>query len=239
MVIIIFYLRREEMVKKTKKYFSHGKDHVITVILKGLFWLAPIAAITIIVIWVYEKINQLTGNMFELFGFEPEKYPFLWTIVGVFIMGAFAYIIGVFAETKLVDIVQKVYSKIPGYATIKELINIFNTSKSGEKKVLVVLIRGFSKDDYNVGLMYSTKESIIKDHYTVVLSMTPIPNGGYMFEVHKDKIKVIEEATFDSNLQYLLSMGVKSLADIVKTEPKNIEDFKTLSQFLEENNKEA
>jgi len=227
------------MIKKTKKYFSHGKDHAITVILKGLFWLAPIAAITIIILWMYEKINLLTGNMFELFGFEPEKFPFLWTVVGVILMGFFAYILGVFAETRLVGLIQKIYLKIPGYATIKELINIFNTSKSGEKKVLVVLISGFSKDDYNVGLMYSTNESIVKDHYTVVLSMTPIPNGGYMFEVHKDKIKVIEEATFDENLQYLLSMGVKSLADIVKTEPKNIEEFKTLSEFLEENkNKE-
>ena len=219
-----------------KKYFSHGKDHVITVILKGLFWLAPIAAITIIVIWIYEKINYLTGNMFELFGFEPENFPFLWTIVGVILMGLFAYILGVFAETKLVDIIQKVYSKIPGFSTIKELVNIFNTSKSGEKKVLVVLISGFSKNDYNIGLMYSTKESVLKDHYTVVLSMTPIPNGGYMFEVHKDKIKVIEEASFDSNLQYLLSMGVKSLADIINVKPRNIEEFKSLSEHLEEHN---
>ena len=81
--------------------------------------------------------------------------------------------------------------------------------------------------------MYSTKESIIKDHYTVVLSLTPIPNGGYMFEVHRDKIRVIEEASFDSNLEYLLSMGVKSFADILSVEPKSIEEFKTLSQFLE------
>ncbi|WP_258238295.1 DUF502 domain-containing protein [Arcobacter sp. CECT 8983] len=218
-----------------KKYLSHGKDHVVTVILKGLFWLAPIAAITIIVIWIYEKINQLTGSMFELLGFEPEKFPFLWTIFGVVIMFLFAYILGVFAETKLVDIIQRVYSKIPGFSTIKELVNIFNTSKSGEKKVLVVLISGFSKDDYNIGLMYSTKESVVKDHFTVVLSMTPIPNGGFMFEVHKDKIRVIEEATFDSNLQYLLSMGVKSLADIVNIEPKSIEEFKALSEVLEEN----
>ncbi|NVJ52410.1 MAG: DUF502 domain-containing protein [Campylobacteraceae bacterium] len=218
-----------------KKYFAHGKDHIVRVILKGLFWLAPIAAITIILIWIYEKINELTGSMFELLGFEPEKFPFLWTIFGVVIMVLVAYIMGVFAETKLVDIIQRVYSKIPGFSTIKELVNIFNTSKSGEKKVLVVLISGFSKDDYNIGLMYSTKESVVKDHYTVVLSMTPIPNGGFMFEVHKDKIKVIEEATFDSNLQYLLSMGVKSLADIVNIEPKNIEEFKSLSEILEEN----
>ena len=223
------------MIKKIKEYFSYGKEHTIKVILKGLFWLAPIAAITLIILWVYNNISQLTGSMFELFGFEPEKYPFLWTVIGVLIMGSIAYILGVLAETKLENIIQKIYSKIPGYATIKELVNIFNTSKSGEKKVLVVLISGFSKEDYNVGLMYSTKQSIVKDHYTVVLSMTPIPNGGYMFEVHKDKIRVIEEATFDTNLQYLLSMGVKSLADIIKVEPKNIDEFKTLTEHLEEN----
>ena len=84
--------------------------------------------------------------------------------------------------------------------------------------------------------MYSTKESIIKDHYTVTLSMTPIPNGGYMFEVHKDKILVIEEATFDSNLQYLLSMGVKSMCEILKIEPKNLDELKTLSEYLKDKN---
>lgn len=64
--------------------------------------------------------------------------------------------------------------------------------------------------------------------------MTPIPNGGYMFEVHKDKIFVIEEATFDTNLQYLLSMGVKSLAEILKIEPKKLDEFRTLESFLQE-----
>jgi uncharacterized membrane protein len=63
--------------------------------------------------------------------------------------------------------------------------------------------------------------------------MTPIPNGGYMFETHKDNIWVIEEATFDSNLQYLLSMGVKSLPEILKVEPKCIEEYKTLGEHLE------
>ncbi|TLP38339.1 DUF502 domain-containing protein [Arcobacter arenosus] len=221
------------MLEKIKEFFAHGKDHIITVILKGLFWLAPIAAITMIVLWLYENVNQLTGQLFHLVGFEPNNYPILWTFIGLASLGFLAYVLGVFVETGMMDFIQKLYSKIPGYETIKELINIFNTSKSGEKKVLVVLIRGFSKNEYNVGLMYSTKESIVKDHYTVVLSMTPIPNGGYMFETHKDNIWVIEEATFDSNLQYLLSMGVKSLPEILKVEPKCIEEYKTLGEHLE------
>lgn len=222
------------MVDKIKEFFGYGKNHIIAVILKGLFWLAPIAAISMIIIWIYEKFNILTGYLFTLIGFEPDNYPILWTFVGVAFIAFFAYVLGVFVEIGLVNFIQKLYSKVPGYSTIKELVNIFNTSKSGEKKVLVVLIRGFSKKDYNVGLMYSTKESVVKDHFTVVLSMTPIPNGGYMFEVHKDKIRVIKEATFDSNLQYLLSMGVKSLAEIIKIEPKPIDEFVTLDQYLGE-----
>lgn len=221
------------MLDKIKEYLGYGKDHVITIIIKGLFWLAPIIAITIIILWVYDKVDKLTGNMFELFGFNPENHPLLWTIIGVLLLGFIAYVIGIFVETKLGDFIQKIYSKIPGYSTIKELINIFNTSKSGEQKVLVVLIRGFANQGYNIGLMYSTKQGVIKDHYTVTLSMTPIPNGGYMFEVHKDEIYVIEEATFDSNLQYLLSMGVKSMREILGTEVKEISEFKTLAEYLE------
>jgi uncharacterized membrane protein len=223
------------MLNKIKIFLSYGKNHIFEVIIKGLFWLAPIVAISIIIHWIYGKISAITGYLFQIIGLNPQHFPFLWTIIGVCLLIFIAYVIGIFVETSLGNFVQKIYSKIPGYETIKELINIFNTSKSGEKKVLVVLISGFSKEDYNIGLMYSTSESIVKDHYTVTLSMTPIPNGGYMFEVHKDRIFVIEEATFDSNLQYLLSMGVKSMADILKIEPKSMEEFKTIEEYLEKN----
>lgn len=222
------------MINKIKGFLGLGKDHIITVIIKGLFWLAPIVAITIIIVWLYEKVNYLTGTMFSLIGLNPENFPFVWTIIGIGLLAFIAYVIGIFVESSFGDFIQKIYSKIPGYETIKELVNIFNTSKSGEQKVLVVMVNGFGKKSYNVGLMYSTKESPIKDHYTVVLSMTPIPNGGYMFETHKDKIYVIEEASFDNNLQYLLSMGVKSLTEILNIEPKPINEYKTLTQYLDE-----
>ena len=222
------------MFSKIKAFLGLGKDHVLQVILKGLFWLAPIAAISIIIIWVYEKFEFLTGAMFEFFGLNPEAFPFIWTIFGIALLVFIAYVLGILVETSLAKRIHTIYTKIPGYETIKELVNIFNTSKSGEKKVLVVLIKGFSKEDFNIGLMYSTKEGVVKDHYTVTLSMTPIPNGGYMFEVHKDKIWVIEEASFDSNLQYLLSMGVKSMPEILNIEPKSIEEYKTISEYLSE-----
>lgn len=209
--------------------------HFFKVMLQGLFWLLPIVAMMIILLWVYSKIELLVGWAFRLIGFAPENNVFLWGLLAVFLFLVILYIVGHLVKTRLADLFEHIFSKIPGYTTIKELVGIFNSSKKGQNKVMVVAIKGFANEGYNIGLMYSQKESIIKDHYTITLSMSPIPNGGFMFEVHKDNIYVIENATFDNNLQYLLSMGVKSFADILRTKPKNVDELVLLSDWLEEN----
>lgn len=216
-------------MKNNKLALRHILEHV----LKGVFWLLPIVAITVIILWLYSKVGKIIDLIFSLVGFEPEQYIFLWMTLVILIITSLLYFIGLFMDTKLADFFQKIFAKIPGYSTIHDVVNIFNSSKKGETKVLVVAIQGFGSNSYNIGLMYSTKESIIKDHYTITLSQSPIPNGGFMFEVHKDDIFVIENATFDNNLQYLLSMGVKSLADIIKIKPKSIEELTPFSIWLE------
>ena len=207
--------------------------HFLHTALQGLFGLLPILVTAIILFWLYAKIDQLTGWMFKMVGFTPENHQFLWFLLALFLFTFVLYIMGHLMKTRLIGFFESLLKKIPGYQTIKEIINIFNSSKEGENRVLVVAIRGFGVEGYNIGLMYSQKESIIKDHYTVTLSMSPIPNGGYMFEVHKNNIYVIDKATFDDNLQYLLSMGVKSFADILKTEPKTLDELVPLSNWLE------
>ncbi|WP_309497250.1 DUF502 domain-containing protein [Sulfurovum sp.] len=214
--------------------------HFIKIMLQGLFWLLPIVAILIILSWLYGKIDMLVGKVFRLIGFAPESHEFLWSLLVISIFLVILYILGWFVKTRLADLFEYLFCKIPGYNTIKGLVGIFNSSKEGKNQVLVVAIKGFATQGYNIGLMYSQKESIIKDHYTVTLSMSPIPNGGFMFEVPKEKIFVIEHATFDNNLQYLLSMGVRSFTEILKTEPKNIDELMVLTEWLklEENKKD-
>ena len=209
--------------------------HFIHIMLQGLFWLLPIVAILIILSWLYSKITMVVGKVFRLIGFAPESYEFLWGMLVICIFLVILYILGWFVKTRLADLFEYLFCKIPGYGTIKGLVGIFNSSKEGKNQVLVVAIKGFTSDGYNIGLMYSQKESIIKGHYTVTLSMSPFPNGGFMFEVPKENIRVIENATFDNNLQYLLSMGVRSFAEILKIEPKNIDELPLLSKWLEDN----
>jgi uncharacterized membrane protein len=211
--------------------------HFFELVMQGVFWLLPIVIISVIVLWLYDKIDLVVSGVFSIVGFEPQNNQFLWYGLVILLLVFTLYIVGHFVETRLANWTQNLLDKIPGYSTIKDIIGIFNSSKKGETKVLVVAIRGFANEGYNIGLMYSQNESIIKDHYTVTLSQTPIPNGGYMFEVHKENIFVIEEASFDDNLQYLLSMGVKSISDIIGVSPKELSEMKSLSSWIEENKK--
>lgn len=203
------------------------------IVFKGLLWLLPMAAVIMIVVWFYGKLDILVEKFLNLVGLNPQHNEALWFISVILIFLFLLYIIGHLAETRLAGFFEKIFTKIPGYNTLKDIVGIFNSSKEGANKVLVVAIKGFAYDGYNIGLMYSQKESIIKDHYTVTLSMTPIPNGGYMFEVHKDNIFVLEGATFDDNLQYLLSMGVKSMKEVLKKDAIALEDMVSLQEWFD------
>ncbi len=215
------------MIQNPLKHFSK-------IILQGFFWLLPIAAILIILTWLYGKVALMVDWVFHFTGFEPHSHVFLWGLLVVFIFLFILYLVGWLVKTRLAKMLEYLFCKIPGYGTIKGLVGIFNSSKEGKNQVLVVAIKGFTQEGFNIGLMYSQKESIIKDHYTVTLSMSPIPNGGFMFEVPKEKIYVIQDATFDNNLQYLLSMGVKSLTEILKQEPVDMDELMSLDEWLQQ-----
>lgn len=233
----------EKFTKYIKVYFAGGWRHFIKMSIKGIFWLAPIVAITLVILWLYGKIDNITGKMFHIVNLNPENFMFLWTILGVAILFLVTYAMGHFMETWFGEKLEKYFSKIPGYSIIKDIIGIFNSSKDGDKQVLVVLIKGFvgNRSGYNVGLMYSLKESIVKGHYTVSLNMSPLPNGGFMFEVPAEDIFVIKGATFDHNLQYLLSMGTKPLSEIIGIEVTEVgsKNLPNMVDYLNSNIKEA
>ncbi len=194
---------------------------IVNTALQGFFWILPILLIIFIVNWLFEKVSILTHILFDGLGVNTNQYFLLWVMIGIVITLLTLSIIGSIATTRIASMFELLVKKIPLYSTIKDIVGIFNSSKEGKNEVLVVAIKGFTQSGYNIGLMYSTKESIIKNHYTVTLSMSPIPNGGFMFEVHQDNILVIEGAKFNDNLNYLLSMGTKSMGEILNQNPNN------------------
>ncbi|MDR1554759.1 MAG: DUF502 domain-containing protein, partial [Campylobacteraceae bacterium] len=115
--------------------------HFIENILQGLFWLLPIAAVIFVIFWLYGTINAITDEIFKFIGIEISGGSFLWILLTVFILVVTLYILGMIVNTKIVSLFEALFAKIPFYSAVKDIINIFNSSKKGETKVLVVVIK--------------------------------------------------------------------------------------------------
>jgi len=81
-------------------FIKGGWRHIVNVSLRGLFWLAPIAALAAISFWILGKIMLLTGFIFGLAGFDPKEYQFLWDLFGIALLITIAYFFGHFVNTR-------------------------------------------------------------------------------------------------------------------------------------------
>ncbi|MEA3498574.1 MAG: DUF502 domain-containing protein [Campylobacterota bacterium] len=201
--------------------------------IQGLFWLIPIIVILILSKVLLDKLIIVNKNIVDFIGLNSDEYLVLIFALGIVSIVLLSYAVGYILNTVFGDWINKIIHKIPFYKNLTDFINLFNSAKSGKKDVLIVAIKGFGQNNYNIGLMYNTNESIIKGHYSVVISHMPL-NGGFIFEVPGDEIYVIKEATFNNNFEYLLTSASSSLADIMKIEPIEINKLPTLIEFKEE-----
>lgn len=203
----------------------------ITTTIQGLFWLIPIIAIAGVSIFLFDKLLVINKLIVGFFGLNSKEYIPLIILFGLISIVLLSYIVGYILNTVVGDWLNKLIHKIPFYKNLTDFINLFNSAKSGKKDVLVVAVKGFGQNSYNIGLMYTTDESIIKGHYTVTVSHMPL-NGGFIFEVPGNEIYVIKEATFNNNFEYLLTSASNSMPDIMKVEPVDIDELPTLVEYL-------
>ena len=102
------------------------------IVFKGLLWLLPMAAIIMVLLWFYKKLDILVEKALSLVGLNPQHNEALWFISVIIIFLFLLYIIGHLAETRLAGFFENIFTKIPGYGTLKDIIGIFNSSKEGE-----------------------------------------------------------------------------------------------------------
>lgn len=99
------------MNKLTHILLTHFKTRT----LQGLFWLLPIVATIMIILWLYDKIDMLVSKFFTLIGFAPHNHELLWSIAVLLIFVFIIYIIGYLVQTRLGSFFESLFHKIPGY----------------------------------------------------------------------------------------------------------------------------
>ena len=205
-------------------------SNFFTTVLQGFFWLIPLVAIAIVFVIIFDKLSLVNTLIADFLGIQTDPHSILFVFGGFVCVIVVCYIAGKILNTFLGEWFNKIIHKIPYYKNIADFFELFNSAKSGEQDVLVVAIKGFGVNSYNIGLMYNTNESYIKGHYSVVLSHMPL-QGGFIFEVPGDEIYVIKEAKFNHNLEYLLTSASRSMAEILALEPVDIDSLVTLVEY--------
>ncbi|MEA3386922.1 MAG: DUF502 domain-containing protein [Patescibacteria group bacterium] len=230
----------DKITSGVKSYFAGGWKHIAKITFGGLLAAIPIFGTVYILYWMYEQMSILTMHLFSpistLIGFDPSDITFLWTITGSLALFFILYAMGHFIETKFGNFINNVFTKLPVYKTIKGVVDLFNTTKS-DKKALVVYTRGMVEGSYMAGLVNSVKEATIENHYTVSYNMSPAPTGGFMMEFPSDQIYVVKSGSLDDMIKYLLAMGTDTFPEILGRESSALgsENLPTLESWIEKN----
>ncbi|SEH68613.1 conserved hypothetical protein, membrane [Bathymodiolus azoricus thioautotrophic gill symbiont] len=102
--------------------------------LQGFFWILPILLIVFIANWLFEKAAILTHILFSRTNANTEEYLLLWVMIGIIIIVLALSIIGSIATTRLASAFDLFIKKVPFYSTIKDIVDIFNSSKKVKMK---------------------------------------------------------------------------------------------------------
>lgn len=110
----------------------------------GIFFLAPIVLISIIVIRAFDIINKLTGPLLKPFVKTQDDGAVLQEVVGVIVLVLICLLAGFFASTKtakrmITSLEKGVLQYIPGYMLIKNMAeHTTGTVYHDEMKVALV-----------------------------------------------------------------------------------------------------
>lgn len=201
----------------------------------GLLATVPVYAIYAIFNMAYEKTKVIVSTIFDPIEIVTTENSILLILLAGSLLGIFCLLVGWLISTRIGGVTheffEKLLIKLPFYETIKNFLKVIT---SDGKNSLVVLSRSFSDDSYCIGTVNSIKESPVKGYYDILISTSPVPNGGYNFMTNSDRIYVLEGVKYSHYIEYLLSMGTKTIVDIAGIESKPIEEYQILTEWINE-----
>lgn len=184
----------------------------------GLLVLLPVVISLKVVVWGFEKADQILGNLIQQL---LEKYfnysePIYGLGLGVLVI--LIILTGVFAKNylgkKLIAIGERILDKIPIlntiYNVIKQVIESFSKDKNAFQKV--VLIEYPRAGIYSPGFLTGdapteTMDKTGKQMVNVFVPTSPNPTTGYLVFVPMDDVIVLDTSVEDG-FKLLLSAGV-------------------------------
>lgn len=188
----------------------------------GLLVLLPVVISLKVVIWGFEKADQILGDFLHLFLLKYFNYQGPTTGLGLVVLLILITLTGIFAKNylgkKLIKIGEGIFKKIPilniVYNTAKQIMDsLSNQNKNAFRKV--VLIEYPRAGIYSPGFLIGdapmeTVDKTGKKMVIVFMPTTPNPATGYLVFVPLEDV-IILDMSVEDGFKLMLSFGVIKL----------------------------
>lgn len=172
----------------------------------GIIVLLPISLFVLVIIWLYRIIDSIIAP-FAVFYSTPRL---ITNVVIVITSVIIVFLVGISAKTKLgewffTNLDKHVFTYLPGYNTIKQILNPF--LGKGHKKTFksVALV-----DIWDNGTLMTSFITDKTDKFTTVFVPTgPNPTSGNIYHVPNKRVSVVD-VKVERVLQSVVAVGAGS-----------------------------
>ncbi|HKM92492.1 MAG TPA: DUF502 domain-containing protein [Prolixibacteraceae bacterium] len=174
-------------MKATKKI----KNFLRTTLIGSLAAILPLGLIILLFRWIIVLIERYLEPLVSLFETRTRIATFVVYLIIVIAIVTLFFFFGLFIRTRFGNLIlrhfeNKYLMKIPGYKTVREIVQqFFGNNRSFFSEVVLV-------DIYDSGTLmtgFITDYLEINDYITVFVPTGPNPTSGNIYHVPKEKIK--------------------------------------------------
>lgn len=186
-----------------KRFTDHTfKGTVFT----GIIVLLPISLFVLVLAWLYRIIANIIAPFARFYG-TPGLITNLLVLVTVVIV---LFLVGIAAKTKLGDwffanLDKQVFSHLPGYTIIKQVLNPF-IGKGYKKSFKSVALVDIWDNDTLMTAFITDRTS---KYVTVFVPTGPNPTSGNIYHIPATRVFVVD-AKVDQVLQSVVAVGAGS-----------------------------
>ena len=197
-------------IKKKRRFLERLRRFFITTFIGGLVVVLPITLFVAIVRLIINFLTNIVEPVGELLKFSDDFAAWIVQLLSLAIVIFAFFLMGLLVRTELgnkffINLEERWLMPLPLYGTIRETVRQF-IGKDKMPFSQVVLADVFGGGTLVTGFI---TDELGNDYYTIFIPTAPNPTNGFVFHVHRSKIKFLDVRSEDA-LRTVIGLGTGS-----------------------------
>lgn len=197
-------------IKKKRGFFQRLRRFFLTTFIGGLVVVLPITLFIAVVRLIINFLTNIVEPVGELLQFSDDFAAWIVQLLSLAIVIFAFFLMGLLVRTELgnkffINLEERWLMPLPLYGTIRETVRQF-IGKDKMPFSQVVLADVFGGGTLVTGFI---TDELGNDYYTIFIPTAPNPTNGFVFHVHRSKIKFLDVRSEDA-LRTVIGLGTGS-----------------------------